>query len=788
MGVTIPKIVDGQSLKLYNSGNSASGSITMNGNRLQLAGSGTGDVLISSGSNLIFQGSTATLGGVNGILSMGRSGDTIAMNVSGVTYSYSDITATGAISAIGNISTQATLSSATITTTGGITSGGVIQVGMTTSPYLKIGTGSSTNCGIYFSSVSTEGRLWWNDTNDRFEFRDSNSAWANIQANTYTSNVATGTAPLSVFSTTTVSNLSSTYLDGRLKTAFAYSEATGSTDLNTITQSGMYRMGSTDANLPTGANYGQLIVVHGSGDTITQIASDYASSYLYWRSGNPTNVGGVGSWGAWRKLWHDGNITFSTTAVSTAVLRDASGNFSAGTITATLSGNVTNTGALSLSAGGTNQNITLTPTGTGCVNTPNSIGIGTSAPSAKLHIYDSAVTAYNDTYARLIVEGTEAGIQVQATDDGTRGAALTLTNGTKSWSIHHSGPSTSNALKIGYKVSAGSEDIPSNMTSFIDVTTDGKIGIGIAPYAGQLTVNKANSAGVGGDIWIHNSGTKAVGSATRLAFSSDASTDTIPTAGIENIMTDTTGNLSDLVFKLYNGSYTEKMRILSSGRVTVNSADNSYGTVSIKQLGSTLGDGLCITGTEGSTFRFYGDASQIKHINSGGNDVINLNNSSEVGVGTAPVSGHRLTVDGHINIVSGIINHNTTDSYDKIRVYDSSSYTIGMKSGNTFGYLADWAMTFTMNNESDRGFLWRDYNDAISDGAMSLTTDGRLYVKDIVNADNVIARTNIGVGGVTVPTESIDTSGTVKADTGFKTGGIYMVWDDTTKCLNWNLI
>lgn len=66
---------------------------------------------------------------------------------------------------------------------------------------------------------------------------------------------------------------------------------------------------------------------------------------------------------------------------------------------------------------------------------------------------------------------------------------------------------------------------------------------------------------------------------------------------------------------------------------------------------------------------------------------------------------------------------------DKIRVWGSSTYTIGMGDGYTFGYLNDYAMTFQMNSDSDRGFWWGDSSDTNSDGAMSLTTDGRLYTK-----------------------------------------------------------
>jgi hypothetical protein len=46
--------------------------------------------------------------------------------------------------------------------------------------------------------------------------------------------------------------------------------------------------------------------------------------------------------------------------------------------------------AISLSAGGTNQNITLTPSGTGVVTTPASVGISNSAPSHNLSVNGTA--------------------------------------------------------------------------------------------------------------------------------------------------------------------------------------------------------------------------------------------------------------------------------------------------------------------------------------------------------------------------------------------------------------
>lgn len=77
----------------------------------------------------------------------------------------------------------------------------------------------------------------------------------------------------------------------------------------------------------------------------------------------------------------------------------------------------------------------------------------------------------------------------------------------------------------------------------------------------------------------------------------------------------------------------------------------------------------------------------------------------------------------------------SSNDYCKYGVWSSSStYCIGMYSARTYGGLNDYAMTFTMSNIAERGFLWRDDGDSASDGAMSLTTIGDLTVKTSVTS------------------------------------------------------
>jgi len=78
---------------------------------------------------------------------------------------------------------------------------------------------------------------------------------------------------------------------------------------------------------------------------------------------------------------------------------------------------------------------------------------------------------------------------------------------------------------------------------------------------------------------------------------------------------------------------------------------------------------------------------------------------------------------------TGVYGTNASSTRNKYNVYSNSgTYAIGMESGNNFGGLADWAMTFQMNNDDDRGFWWGDDGHNTSQGAMSLTTNGYLTV------------------------------------------------------------
>lgn len=102
------------------------------------------------------------------------------------------------------------------------------------------------------------------------------------------------------------SGLDADLLDGHNSNYFVISTNVSEVDFNAITTSGVYRYGYTTTNGATNGpshQYGQMLVLHGGGDTIAQIAFPYADSKnIEFRAGNPSDVGGAGSWFNWKKL------------------------------------------------------------------------------------------------------------------------------------------------------------------------------------------------------------------------------------------------------------------------------------------------------------------------------------------------------------------------------------------------------------------------------------------------------------------------------------------------------
>lgn len=123
--------------------------------------------------------------------------------------------------------------------------------------------------------------------------------------------------------------------------------------------------------------------------------------------------------------------------------------------------------------------------------------------------------------------------------------------------------------------------------------------------------------------------------------------------------------------------------------------------------------------------------------------------------GTQTINGAKTFSNANL---SGPLNNTGVNNRDKLRVWSSNSYTIGMSTPFTFGAIDnDYAMTFQMNNASTRGFWWGDVGHANSQGAMALSTDGKLTVATAL-------RVGYGESDTTIPstTTTLDLSGNVR--------------------------
>jgi hypothetical protein len=289
----------------------------------------------------------------------------------------------------------------TITTTGNITVGGNLNVlGTTTtvnSTTVDIGdniiqvnvSGAETLGGLQVldHDNSLLHQIVWDINDSRWEFISNSGSSpnvytsGNISANTLTSTVSNGTAPLTVTSSTLVTNLNADLLDGQhgsyyrnfsnlsglpspIITGTLTGDVTGSasvtlTDLTNgvLTIDTSIASNSVALGTDTTGQYASTVGVAGTGLSATAANVDDGTAYTITSNATPSNITG------------------------TIVARDNNGDFSAGLVTATgFSGNglsITNINASNISAG--TIGVSYLPTNIPVTNLANSgITIGST--------------------------------------------------------------------------------------------------------------------------------------------------------------------------------------------------------------------------------------------------------------------------------------------------------------------------------------------------------------------------------------------------------------------------
>lgn len=231
---------------------------------------------------------------------------------------------------------------------------------------------------------------------------------------------------------------------------------------------------------------------------------------------------------------------------------------------------------------------------------------------------------------------------------------------------------------------------------------------------------------------------------------------------LTNIGTISSGGITTIGASVFNGTSatdpdaTSRTRYPAANMFTHTSQAN--GVSIIGGQGSYTGCSLTIGEETGrsANFKFIKGISDTNGAQGEEFSIDGLGNATFAGT----ISSGAITSSAK-STFSGGLDTNNSQYRVKISPWTGTTYGYGMKSGMTFGGLANnYALTFQMNSSTGRGFWWGQDAHSDAQGAMALTNDGKLTVSHSL-------RLGHGVSDTTTPgaTHALDVSGSI-ASTG----------------------
>ena len=498
------------------------------------------------------------------------------------------------------------------------------------------------------------------------------------------------------------------------------------TSADDLSSPGLHRLHLDHPGVPSDIDYGTLFQMYaGYGSVSGQLAfGNPSSNNLYWRHGDAPPYG-TGSWGAWRKIWHDGNDGAGSGLDADKLDGIQASSFMRKDSSQTLSNVITLNGQSGTIAGSNWNNgwfrIGTSSAGWSFDNNEmynsGAATIGTLTGDLQLNAGGVVKIGSNRVLTTVDFTGdatTLGGLGVSKflrsdTSDTTTGS-LTV-NGTVLTNILQA--RTGQQLILNAGESAGK--VASQTGEFVYANAEGGLSVNTpdashsnweSGYSVKTAIIKGDSITLGSNKVFHD------------GYHPNA--DKLTTARTISLTGDVTGSVS------FNGTSNVSINAV----VGNNSHNHTIGNIT--SLQSTL-DGLASA-----------DTTLQNNINA-----------------KAPKASPTFTTQ----ITTPRLNGAAASTRDKLRVWNSSSYAIGMQNSITYGGItSDYAMTFLMSNTANRGFWWGDTGHSTAQGAMSLTTNGKLSVAHSM-------RLGYGESDTTTPggTYRLDVTGSTRL-----AGGVYI--------------